>query len=107
MMYRWIVPTLFACIAATGQAQTINKVCSWGVLSNFAKATAASQHCTMYAGPNGFRPENPKRSQWINDCMGLVNGAIAACADTDLQCQKDRIRPLQGAVCALNDKYSN
>jgi hypothetical protein len=90
-----------------GQALAADTLCSWGTLRTFNKASAANDHCTMFAAPNGFRPENSKRMMWVNDCMGVVNAAIASCADTDLQCQKDRIMPLRGPVCALNEKYKD
>lgn len=109
-MHRILITALIALAASAAQAQTparTNSVCGWGVLTTFTKATAASEHCTRFAGPNGFGTSHPKRSAWISDCSGIVNAAIATCADTDLQCQKDKIRPLQGQVCALNTKYQN
>ncbi len=104
-MSRLCLALLLACTASLSHAQTVNRTCGWGVLSNFTKATAGSEHCSRYAGGNGFLPTNPNRAAWIGECTGIVNAAVASCGDNDLACMKPKIQPLQGQVCALNQKY--
>lgn len=82
-----------------------NSVCSWGIYSQFEKATAGQRHCEAYAGPNGFRSDNPNRAKWIGACMPIVNQAVANCSNTDLPCMKAAILPLKPQVCALNQQF--
>ena len=79
-------------------------VCSWGVMHQFDKSTAAQGHCNAFAGPNGFRAD-PERANWINACRPIVNQAVANCNDTDLPCMKAVIPPLQPQICALNQRF--
>ena len=106
MFFKVIFAAVLITISADSFAQQrAASVCSWGVLTTTDKQTAPDRHCTMYAGPNGFRPDHPKRSQWIAECSSIVTAAISSCGDSDVQCVKGRILPLQGQVCSLNQKY--
>lgn len=105
-MIRLFATTVLAVAAvSSAQAQSITKTCGWITLRDFTKASAATQHCEMNARFNGFGPENPKRSQWIGDCMAIINAAVASCAESDSNCQKDRITAQKDTICALGDKY--
>ena len=94
----------FGSFAGPNEANN-STVCSWGILSQFDKPTAAQKHCEGFAGPNGFRSDNPNRANWVNACMPMVNQAIAMCNNTDLPCMKSVIGPLKPQVCALNQRF--
>jgi hypothetical protein len=95
----------FGSLAGPSEVNNSN-VCSWGILSQFEKSAAAQKHCEGFAGPNGFRTDNPNRANWINACMPIVNQAIAMCDGTDLSCMKKLIGPLKPQVCALNQRFN-
>jgi hypothetical protein len=106
-MIKQISIAVFLSVLSLGSfAQTnISTVCSWGVRSQVEKSTAAQLHCESFAGPNGFRSDNPDRAKWIGACMPIVNQAVASCSNTDVPCMKTAIGPLKPQVCALNQQF--
>jgi hypothetical protein len=105
MIKQKLIAVFLLAVSSTSFAQSNNSsVCSWGVLSNFEKSTAGQQHCSIYAGPNGFVTNNPNRANWIAACTPIVNQAVANC--TDMPCMKAAIFPaLRPQVCALNQQF--
>ncbi len=105
-MMKKLITSILLTTSVWSFAQTKSEtVCSWGVMSQFDKTIAAQRHCEAYAGPNGFKADNPKRAQWINACEHIVNPAVAPCNSADLSCMKAAIAPLGPRVCELNHQH--
>ena len=105
-MKKILITSILMATSFWSLAQTRStSVCSWGVLSQLDKTSAAQRHCESFAGPNDFRADNPNRAHWINACMPIVNQAVAGCNGTDSSCMKAAIMPLKPEVCALNQRF--
>jgi hypothetical protein len=105
-MMKKLIASILLTASVCSFAQSNNTtICSWGVLRDFDKTSAAPRHCEGYAGLNDFGAKNPNRPQWINACMPIVNQAVANCNDTDIACMKAAILPLKPQICSLNQRF--
>ena len=84
-MLKFILSAVCALVSTAALAQTapVNSQCkgAWGVLQEqrFTKATAAQEHCNLYAK---FNADADKIGPWTAECMPIVSAGVAGCPET-------------------------